>query len=404
MAQNPRPSAPVEPPAAPTGTFQVARLLGFDVLIHWSWIFIFMLLTWSLATGYLPEGHPDWTSRQRWSVGAATSLLFFLSVLAHELAHSVLARRRGIAVQNITLYIFGGVSALGGEARRPRDEFWIAFVGPLTSFVLAVIFGGVWLLARGQGYGGVETVSGYLASINVALGVFNMLPGFPLDGGRVLRSIIWGARHDSLTATRITARVGQVIAGLLVAGGMLLILNGSVLNGVWFIFIGWFLWNAALTTYQQQVLQNNLGGLTVADLFDKEVPRVPPDANLRQLADDYILRQHRRAFFVAPETGDVLGLVTLSDLRHVPQEDWATTSVYKAMTPRDKLVTVTPRTEALAALGLMAERNINQLPVMENRDALGLLTRAGLIQAIQLGVELRPQRNVDATASSATRT
>jgi Zn-dependent protease/predicted transcriptional regulator len=374
------------------GSFRLLRLIGFDIFIHWSWLIIFVLVTWSLATGYLPSVYPAWSAGQRWLVGAVTSVLFFASVLAHELSHSVVARRRGLPVGSITLFVFGGVSMLGGEPRTARDEFAIAIVGPLTSIALAAVFAGIWGAGRALGSAPVAAAAGYLAYVNLALGIFNLLPGFPLDGGRVLRSAIWGARGSMLTATRIAANAGRAVAAILVALGVLSLFVTGGFGGVWFILIGWFLWNAAESSYQQLLQQNTLQGLHVADLIEPAPPRVSPEITLRQLVDQYLLKLHQRAFFVGPDAGEVLGLITLSDLRRVPEEQWETVTVYRAMTPRERLIVVTPETEATEALQLMAEHNVNQLPVVAGAgvgaELRGVVTRAALLRAIRFRDEL----------------
>ena len=360
--------AEARPGGGMAGSFRLLRIFGFDVYIHWSWLIIFALSTWTVATQHLPTVFEEWTARQRWAIGAITTVLFFASVVAHELSHSLQARRRGVPVHNITLFLFGGVSALGGEARRARDEFWIAIVGPLTSFAAAGLFFVIWLAVRDADLPAVKAVAAYLAYINVSVGVFNLLPGFPLDGGRVLRSVLWGVKHNMLEATRIAGNVGRGVAGLMIGVGVLSMFGGGVSGGFWLILIGLFLWNAAEGAYQQLLVQISLRGLVVGPLVDRDVPRIPPDATLRQLAYDYILRRHRRAFFVAPAAeGDILGLVTLSDLRKVPEEEWDRVTVYRAMTPRERLITATPRTEAMAALQMMGEHDIHQIPIIDGR-------------------------------------
>lgn len=393
MAQIPDTRSPA-PQAAPVpaGTVRLFRLLGFDILIHWSWLLIFALLTWSLASGYLPSVYPAWTRGEYWLTGAITSLLFFASVLAHELSHSVIARRRGLPVENITLFVFGGVSALGGEPRSAKDEFWIAIVGPLTSFAAAAVFGVIWALTQNLEPPQLHALAGYLAYINIAVGIFNLLPGFPLDGGRVLRSALWGIKGSMLEATRIASIVGRVIAGLLIALGILATFAGGLVGGFWFILIGWFLWGAAENSYQQQVLSTTLHGLTAGALVQPEIPRVPPQTTLQQFAYDFILRQQRRAFFVAPDDGDILGLVTMSDLQKVPEDQWDHITVFRAMTPRERLITITPQTDAQTALELMARHDVNQLPVVTGRQVVGLLTRGSLMRAIQLRQQLADSR------------
>jgi Zn-dependent protease/CBS domain-containing protein len=378
---------PEREPAPTPGTVRIARILGFDILIHWSWLIIATLFTWTLAAGYFPGVYPDWSAEQRWIAAAITSILFFGSVLVHELSHSVVARARGLDVTSITLFVFGGVSSLGGEPRSAKDEFWIAIVGPLTSFAIAGLAALIWLAAREQGATVPQAIAGYLAYINVAVGIFNLLPGFPLDGGRVLRSAVWGAKGNMLAATRVAANAGRVVAAILIAIGILTVFGGA-LGGLWLAVIGWFLWNAAESSYQQLLLQNSLQGLTAGALAGPSPVRVPPDISLREFAEHYLLSHNHRAFFVGVEGGDPLGLITLSDLQKEPRDQWDTISVFRAMTPRERLITVTPQTPAMDALQLMAEHNINQLPVVNGREFVGLLTRAALIRAIQFRSEI----------------
>jgi Zn-dependent protease len=389
VAGNPSGGGARQPVSRDAGTFRVFRLLGFDILVHWSWVIIVLLLAWSLASSYLPDLYPEWPGRRRWAVGIVTSLLFFSSVLAHELAHAVVARRVGAEVRHITLYIFGGASALADEPRTAREEFRIAIAGPVMSLLAAGLYGLVWLGTKQAGLRSVYPVAGYLAYINLFVAVLNLLPGFPLDGGRVLRAVLWGMKRNMLEATRIAGAVGRLFAGLLIGIGLFVVVQGGVLTGIWCMFIGWFLWNAAESSYQMLLVRTGLQGIAIAPLIERDVPRVPPDLSLRALAHEHVLRQNRRAFFVSPvEEGDIQGLITLADLRGVPEPEWETTSVYRAMTPRDRLVTVSPLTDALDALRIMAEHRVNQIPVFEGHNAVGLLTRAGLIQAIQLRSQL----------------
>jgi Zn-dependent protease/CBS domain-containing protein len=380
------------PAAQMSGSFPLARLFGVAVYIHWSWFLIFVLVSWSLASGYLPDVYPEWERATYWLVGGVTAVLFFGSVLTHELAHSLLARRRGLPVANITLFIFGGVSSLSAEPRSAKEEFWIAFVGPLTSFALAALFFVVWLAARAADVTSAKAAAGYLAEINVALGVFNLLPGFPLDGGRVLRAAVWGARGNMLEATKIAANAGRAVAAILIGLGVLSLLGLGGFGGAWFILIGFFLWNAAENAYQQLLIQRSLQGITVANLVETAVPLVRPDTSLRSLAHEGILREYRRAFFVAGEGGEVLGIVTLTDLSRAHGDEWDSKTVREIMTPRDKLIAVTPQTPALAALELMAEHDLNQLVVLADGRVAGLVTRATLMRAMQYRMKLQDAR------------
>jgi Zn-dependent protease len=378
-----------QPPAGMTGSFRLLRLFGFDILIHWSWPIIALLVTWSLATGYLDGVYPEWSAGQRWLVGAITAVLFFASVLAHELAHSLLARRRGVPVQSITLFLFGGVSALGDEPRTARDEFAIAIVGPLTSFGAALLFAAIWGAARALDSAPVAAVAGYLAYINVSVGVFNLVPGFPLDGGRVLRAALWGSRGDMLSATRSAANAGRVVAGILIGLGVLSLFGAGGFGGAWFIVIGWFLWDAAERSYQQLLLADTLHGLRVRDLVEPAPLPLGPDVTLRQLADAYVLRLHQRAFVVGSAAGEIIGLITLTDLRRVPADEWETVTVSRTMTPRERVISISPDAEASQALRSMAEHNVNQLPVIAGTELRGWVTRAAIVRAIQYRRELR---------------
>lgn len=372
------------------GAVRLLRLFGIDVFIHWSWLIIFVLVSWSLAGSELPRAYPRWAPATYWFVGVLTALLFFASVLAHEFSHSLVARARGIPVQSIMLFVFGGVSALGGEPRRARDEFWIAIVGPLTSFVISAIAFAAWLAAATADATVIKAITAYLALINLSVGIFNLLPGFPLDGGRVLRAGVWGARRNLLEATRVAAGAGQVLAALLIGFGVFLVLATGLLSGVWLMLIGWFLWNAAQSGYRQLLIERSLAGLTVAPLIESSGPWVRPGMTLRQLATDGVLGMHRRAFFVsAPDADEELaGLITLTDLRRAPEAEWDALTVGRAMTPRPRLIAVTPETPLLTALQLMVRHDLNQLPVMVGDRPVGLLSRAGLLRALQQRLEL----------------
>ncbi len=385
--RQPNSAIPPAPAQQGVGTLRIGTVFGFPILIHWSWFLAVVLVAWSLEANYLPAVYPDWTSERRWGVGMLVSLLFFGSVLAHELAHALVARRRGYPVDSITLLVFGGVSAIGQDARTARDEFWIAVVGPLTSFVIAALFGAAWLAGRMMDAALLYPIAGYLALINVSLGLFNLVPGFPLDGGRVLRALLWARKGNILEATRLATIAGRAVAGAMMLIGLISIIAGGFLSGFWFILIGWFLWGAAESSYQQLLLRTSLEGITVETLVERDVPRVAPDLSIGELVNQHVLRHNRRVFFVAPdgpEDGEIQGLITLTDIKRVPEVEWATTSVYRTMTPRDRLVVAAPLTEALSALELMVQNKVHQLPVFQGRVPLGLLTREGVIQAIRL--------------------
>jgi CBS domain-containing protein len=294
-----------------------------------------------------------------------------------------------LPVHSITLFIFGGVSSLTQEPDSAGQEFKMAIVGPLMSFALgilsALIAAGFWLNDADDTVPGA--VAAYLAFINVAVGIFNMLPGYPLDGGRVLRATLWARTGSILRATRWASGVGTVIAFGLMALGVLSALAGNWIGGVWFIVIGWFLRNTSEQAYQQLLYRDSLSGAKVGDIVDRNFERAPPDVPLSELVTQFILGRGQRCVPVVVEH-NLLGLITMSDLRRFPPDDWAATSAFRAMTPRERLHTVAPDDDLVHALELMATHDVHQLPVIDNYDFIGFVTRADVIRRIQLKAEL----------------
>ncbi len=371
------------------GSFRLGRIAGIDILVHWSWFAIFLLLTWWLAEGFFSDVYEGWTAEERWGSAVVAVLLFFSSVLLHELSHSLVAKRLGLPVKSITLFIFGGVSALGAEPDSARQEFRVAIVGPLTSIVLAGVFGGLvvlaWAVDRLDAPPGA--IAEYLAFINLAVGIFNMLPGYPLDGGRVLRASLWARSGNMLSATKTAARSGTFIAFGLMAAGVLSILAGSFIGGAWFIVIGWFLRNVSEASYQQLLFRSTLEGTRVGEVINRSFHAAPPDISLSQLVNEYMLAWSQRCVpVVAGE--ELLGLVAMGDLKRVPQEQWETTSTYRAMTPLEKLHVARPQDDLTQALDAMASHDVHQLPVLDGRLFLGFVTRADVLRLIQIRSEL----------------
>lgn len=367
-------------------SIKIGRIFGVDVGIHWSWIFIFLIVTWSFATGVLDHFYPEWSATQRWIAGGIVSGVFFLSVLAHEMSHAIVSNRSGIPVQNITLFVFGGVASLSREPDEPGKEFRIAVVGPVTSLAIGALFALGWLvlLPVDDGFAGI---SANLALINASLAVFNMLPGFPLDGGRVFRSIVWARNRDRLKATRLASRVGEWIAYGIMAIGVVYMLVGGLFSGLWFLFIGFFLRNASTSAYEQMAVENALSGIAVSDVMRRDFPRVPPDMSVEQLVQQGVLRTHARSFAVMA-AGDFAGLITLTDVRKLPPEEWTATSVYRAMTPATRLHTVAPSQCLADVLSMMAEHDVNQLPVVQGRELVGMLDRGDVMRYIQVRRDL----------------
>jgi Zn-dependent protease/predicted transcriptional regulator len=377
-------------------SFKVGRIAGITIGIHYTWLFAFFLVTWSLADGFLPANYPGWALQTYWSIGAVTALLLFVSVLIHELSHSFVARARGIGVDSITLFIFGGVSNLTTESEQPRDEFLIAVVGPLTSFVLA---GLAWLagLAFAAGDGALGAMLSYLTTINLMLGIFNLVPGFPLDGGRVLRSIVWGVTGSVRRATEIASFVGQGVGFLLIFWGVGRIFSGDFLGGLWTGFIGWFLNGAAEATRHAVAVRESLRGVSVATLMDPNPTVVAPWVSVGDFVFEHVLRRGDRAALVVDD-GRLIGIVSIIDIKRVPQEQWAVTPLRQIMTPAP-LKTIAPETDLSSALGLLVEGELNQLPVVNQGRLVGMLTRANVLQFLQLRDELRIRRAVTTEAA-----
>ncbi|HZW03695.1 MAG TPA: site-2 protease family protein [Anaerolineaceae bacterium] len=385
------------------GGITIARLFGIRIGIDWSWILIFLLVTWNLAAGVFPLLHPEWNTLTNWGVAIVAAILFFLSILAHELAHSLVAIARGLPVRNIMLFMFGGVSNIEREPPDPKTEFLMAIVGPLTSIVLGLIFlflGSIGIRDQITTQGGmrqalaslgpVQTLLLWLGPINIALGIFNMIPGFPLDGGRVARSIFWAITKNFTRATHWAARLGQVVAWALIITGIAMVFGiqvpffgTGVVGGIWLIFIGWFLNNAALQSYRQAVVSDLLEGVPVSRIMHRDIPTVPPNITIDQLVDQYVMGSDERSFPVM-ENGDLIGLACLSDIRKVDRERWRTTLVNDIMTPIDQVDIVRPNEDASTALEKLTRRDIRQLPVVENGQLLGLLRRNDIIRWLQI--------------------
>jgi Zn-dependent protease len=377
------------------GSFRVGRVLGIPVGVHHTWIVAFALVTWSLAVGYFPDAYSAWRPAAYWAAGALAALLLFLSVLVHELSHAVVARARGLGVRGITLFVFGGVATIEGEAERPLDEFLIAIVGPITSFAVAAA---AWLgaaVAVGSGVG--HAIVAYLALANLVLALFNLVPGFPLDGGRVLRAIVWALSGSLRTATAVASYVGQAIALGLVAWGISRILNDDLFGGLWTAFVGWFLNGAAEQARRDMAARQSFRGVRVADLMTPDPSPVRPDLPLESFVHEQVIRGGRRAVPVA-DGGRLVGIVSVTDAQKVPAEAWPSTSVAAVMTI-DDLAILGPADSAARALELMVARGLHQLLVVDRGVLVGMITRAGLLQYLALREQAGQRRRRDRAAS-----
>jgi Zn-dependent protease/CBS domain-containing protein len=364
---------------------KLGRIWGIPIGLHVSWFLVFGLVTWSLASGYFPQEYPDLPTLSYWLLGAVTSFLFFGSVLVHELGHAFLALRNQIPVRGITLFIFGGVAQITQEPRSPGAEFRIAIAGPVASLGLAALFGALWLFDQSIPY--LAALSIWLARINLILALFNMIPGFPLDGGRVLRAAVWQVTGNFHRATRLAASTGQVVALGFIGWGVFTILGGNFFNGLWLAFIGWFLQNAAATTQTQSSMQQSLRGVTVAQAMSRECTKVPSLLPLSQLVEERILNGGQRCFFVT-DNGHLHGLLTLRDITAIPQQKWRYITTGQVMVPLDHLTWVEPGTELVTALQKMDDANVAQVPVVEGDEIVGTLSREQVLRYIRLRAEL----------------
>jgi Zn-dependent protease len=362
-----------------TSGLVLGRVRGIEIRVHWSWLLIFGLLSYSLAEGFFGEAFEEWTAAQRWTASIVTSALFFVSVLVHELSHAFVAQRYGMEVPSITLFIFGGVSNLGGEMRSAGQEFRVAIAGPLASWGLAVLFGVAWLALRGTD---ASVVPGYLAWINAVLGVFNLLPGFPLDGGRVFRSLVWARTGDQLRATRVAARGGTILGYGLMALGLLTVLTVS-LSGLWYVFIGLFLKSAADGAYAQTLVESTLRDVAAARAMSPAPAPVSARITVEQLVEDRVLAAAERAFIVE-DGGRIVGLLTTTDITRLPRERWRSTAVEVVMVPTESVITIAPTSSVIDSLRLMQEHDVHQLPVLDDGRLVGLLSRGDVIRQIEL--------------------
>jgi Zn-dependent protease/CBS domain-containing protein len=369
---------------------KLGRVFGIEIGIHASWFIIAWLITLSLAAQFRSVDR-DWSPTLVWGAALATALLFFVSLLAHELAHSLVARAHKLPVQRITLFALGGVSVIEKEAPDARTEFLIAIAGPLTSVVLgAVMLWGAKLLGGHRDPGpntpGIAILY-WLGYINVGLGLFNMLPGFPLDGGRVLRALAWWFTGSMERATKIAARTGQLVAVIFIGLGIYQFFGGAGLRedrsgGLWIAFIGWFLLQAASAYYREAELKHALAGVRASDLMSRDCAQVPGPTSVQDFVDEFLLRTGRRCFFVTVQ-GRIAGLITPHEVRALERSLWPQTPLQQIMKPLDKLRVVAPDTGAMEALELMAREDLNQLPVVSNHNVEGMLSRGNILEALR---------------------
>lgn len=369
---------------------RLGRIAGIEIGIHYSWIFIAVLITLSLGA-HFAEVNPQWTIGVIWSAAIITGLLFFVSIVVHELGHALVASARGLPVRSITLFALGGVASIEKDAADARTEFWMGIAGPLTSVGIGAICTGLaWVLGWGMNVTPADppmAVLVWLGYINIMLAAFNMIPGFPLDGGRVLRAAVWGVTGNADRATRIAARIGEGVALLFIMFGVWQFFSGAGIGGLWIALIGWFLLDAAGAAYLHVDTLATLKGLRVRDIMADDCLRIPARTPLQIFADDYVLRTGQRCFAVEKD-GQIEGLITAADLKQIDRDRWTQVTVGAVMRPLNRLHTVTPDTTVVDALQAMGREDLNQLPVVSNGRMEGMLSRSRIVQVLQTRAEL----------------
>lgn len=371
-------------------SIRFGKLFGIEIGLHYSWFLIALLITMSLGSQF-QQSHSEWGAQVIWALAVLTAILFFLALLAHELSHALVARSRGLTTRAITLFALGGVAQIEKEPEDAKTEFLVGIVGPLSSAVIGFVSLVVaWALGWHIGAEPATPIRAmfvWLGYINLSLAAFNMIPGYPLDGGRILRSILWLASRDAVKATQRAATVGKIIALLFIALGILSFFRGGGFGGLWIAFIGWFLLQAATASASSVALTANLKGVRVSDVMTSDCVMLDGNVNVEQFVEAYLLRSGKRCF-VVQQNGEVAGLVTPHEIKELERPRWPYTTLSDIMRPLDQLHTVAPTTSVMEALETMGRDDVNQLPVVSGNHLDGIITRANVLQFLQTRAEL----------------
>jgi len=367
------------------------KIFGIQIGLHYSWLLIAVLVVFSLA-GQFAFTNPQWGSTVIWGLAILTALLFFAAIVVHELSHAAVAKARGLPVRSITLFALGGVAQIEKEASDAKTEFWMGIAGPITSaiigFVCLAIAAGIGWTPSGSHQSPPAAMLGWLGVINILLAVFNMIPGFPLDGGRVLRAVIWWITGSAARATRVATATGQLVAFGFIIIGLFRFFNGAGFAGLWLTFIGWFLLDAARSTYAQFETIERLRGVRVRDIMAGDWTVIDAKTSLQTFVHDHLLKSAKRCF-VVEENGHVVGIVTPHEVKDVDREKWPQLTVAEVMLPLEKLHAVKPATSLTEALETMGREDINQLPVMSNGHLDGIISRNHILRLLQTRAELQ---------------
>ena len=365
---------------------KLGRISGIEIGLHYSWFIIAALIVFSLGE-HFRQVNPNWGAGEIWIAALFTAVLFFVTLLLHELAHSLVAQSRGLKVRAITLFALGGISQIQDDATDAKTEFSVAIAGPIASLIigfscLGIALGLGWQRST-EPHTAAIGVLVWLGYINIALAFFNMIPGFPLDGGRVLRSLVWAITKNADRSTRIAARVGQVVAFLFILDGIWRYFSGAGFGGLWIAFIGWFLMDAATASYAEVGTTAALRGMRIYDVMSRDCVIVDRGMSLRDFVDIYLLKTGQRCFAVEDQ-GRLVGIITPRDVSNISRDRWEETTVREAMRPLQELHVITPDTPVLDALKLMARNDVNQLPVVANGTLQGMVSRSQLVQLLQV--------------------
>lgn len=364
------------------GSIRLGTLLGFEIRLDFSWFLVLILMTWTLSTGVFPTVY-GFAPQTSWVLGALSALLLFASVLVHEFSHAVVARQHGIEVHGITLFLFGGVAQLKDEPPSPKAEFLIAAIGPLTSLAIGAACLGLSLALPLTGaFRAAAAVFNYLGIVNVALALFNLIPGFPLDGGRLLRSAIWRFTGNIRTATQWSALSGQAFGWLIAGFGILRVLAGD-LGGLWLVFVGWFLSRAAQSAYQQLLLRRALSGVSVSQVMTQEVPIIDADSRIPEFVENFVLR-HEHTVYPVTRGGEFVGVVTLDDVRQLDRDLWGVTCVGALAHQPEEARVLHHDQDAWDALTQMVENDAPRLLVVDNGKLAGIVSREAILRLVQM--------------------
>ncbi|RPJ64560.1 MAG: CBS domain-containing protein [Alphaproteobacteria bacterium] len=376
-------------------SFSIGKVFGIKIKIHFTWFLIFALIAWTLAVFYLPSQFPGLSVTIYWIIGTISALLLFVSVLVHELAHSYVAIKKGLPVSSITLYLFGGISEIETEPSDAKTEAIVSVVGPLTSFAIAGISAAAWFVVVAVGLGtAFEAPLFYIAVINILLGAFNLLPAFPLDGGRLLRAAIWQWKKDLVPATKTATKISKIFAYSIIGFGFFSILFINFISGLWLVFIGWFLRNGADQSLKQTIIMQAISDLDVGQIMTKTVITVPPEKTISEAENEFFNIQKHGGFPVVKDN-QIVGIITRDDLKSIQDYDKQKRRVEDIMTPRSKLIFLRPNESVADAFMKFSKNNIGRMPVLEEETVVGIVTRSDVIRAVQVKTQESSETKVE---------